>query len=113
MFEPRFKVLFLEPAAHYLDELNPKAREKIYANIYKSTFTTDPELLKKVRDDIWEFRTHYGGIQYRILAFWDHTRTDQTLVIATHGFVKKQDKIPKKEINRAIKIRLRYFQSKY
>ena len=47
MFEPRFKVLFLAPAVHYLDELNVKAREKIYANIYKSRYVNDPELLKK------------------------------------------------------------------
>lgn len=113
MFEPRFKVLFLAPAVHYLDELNVKAREKIYANIYKSRYVNDPELLKKVRDDIWEFRTHYGGLQYRIMAFWDNTAEGETLVIATHGFIKKQDKIPRKEINRAVKIRLLYFQNKY
>ncbi|MBO9727037.1 MAG: type II toxin-antitoxin system RelE/ParE family toxin [Chitinophaga sp.] len=113
MFDPRFKVLFLEPAAHFLDIVHAKVREKIYANIYKSRYATDPELLKKVRDDIWEFRTHYGGIQYRILAFWDNTTIAETLVIATHGFIKKTDKIPKKEINRAIALRRHYFQSKY
>jgi hypothetical protein len=113
MFEPRFKVLFLAPAAHFLDELGAKTREKIYANISKCRYLNDPELLKKVRDDIWEFRTFYGGLQYRILAFWDNSSSEQTLIIATHGFIKKQDKIPLREINRAINLREAYFQNKY
>lgn len=60
--------------------------------------------------DIWEFRTLYKGIQYRLLAFWD---TDaETLVIATHGFVKKTQKTPRKEINKAEAVRILYFNSK-
>mgnify|MGYP001033477284 CR=1 FL=1 len=52
----------------------------------------------------------YKGIQYRLLAFWD---TDaETLVIATHGFVKKTQKTPSKEINKAEAIRKLYFNSK-
>jgi hypothetical protein len=31
------------------------------------------------------------------------------LVIATHGFIKKDDKIPSKEIERATRLRSRYF----
>ncbi|PSL49342.1 phage derived Gp49-like protein DUF891 [Chitinophaga niastensis] len=113
MLEPKFNVQFLANAANYLDEIDKRAREKIYANIYKARYNTDPELLKKLRDDIWEFRTHYEGIQYRMLAFWDKTSPGNTLVIATHGFIKKQDKIPNKEIDRAIKIRQQYFENKF
>jgi phage-related protein len=44
------------------------------------------------------------------LAFWD---TDaETLVIATHGFVKKTQKTPRKEINKAEAVRILYFNSK-
>ena len=69
------------------------------------------DLFKKLDDtDIWEFRTLYKGIQYRLLAFWD---TDaETLVIATHGFVKKTQKTPRKEINKAEAVRILYFNSK-
>ena len=60
--------------------------------------------------DIWEFRTLYSGTAYRLLAFWD---TDKdTLVIATHGFIKKTQKTPLKEIAKAEMIRKEYFNSK-
>lgn len=40
---------------------------------------TDPELFKKLTDEIWEFRTLYQGLQYLILAFWDKTPAVETL----------------------------------
>lgn len=71
----------------------------------------DKELFKKLdNSDIWEFRTHYSGTAYRLLAFWD---TDKdTLVIATHGFIKKTQKNPLKEIAKTEMIRKEYFNSK-
>lgn len=70
-------------------------------------------LFKKLDDtDIWEFRTQYGGIQYRLLAFWDKVNGTDTLVIATHGFIKKTQKTPPKEIAKAEEIRTRYFNAK-
>ena len=74
--------------------------------------TNDPRLFKKLQSDIWEFRTQYAGIQIRLLAFWDKTDGKETLVFATHGFIKKVDKVPSKEIERAVKIKERYFQNK-
>lgn len=72
----------------------------------------DPELFKKLNNDIWEFRTLYQGHQYRLLAFWDKAETTNTLVISTHGFVKKQHKVPDREIQKAIRIRTQYFNEK-
>ncbi len=69
----------------------------------------DPRLLKKLQDEIWELRTLYAGSQIRLLAFWDKTDKNQTLVIATHGFIKKVDKVAAKEIDRAEAIRKKYF----
>ncbi len=60
--------------------------------------------------DIWEFRTLYNGIAYRLLAFWD-TEAD-TLVIATNGFIKKTQKTPSKEISKAEEVKTRYFNTK-
>ncbi len=69
------------------------------------------ELFKKLENsDIWEFRTLYNGIAYRLFAFWD---TDQkTLVVATHGIIKKTQKTPKKEIAKAETIKKQYFEIK-
>ena len=52
------------------------------------------------------------GKQYRLLAFWDKTKEVDTLVIASHGFIKKTDKTPAKEIERANKIMKEYFEFK-
>ena len=49
-------------------------------------------------------------LSYRLFAFWD-TQTD-TLVIATHGIIKKTQKTPKKEIAKAERIRQEYFNAR-
>lgn len=92
--------------------LERKQYEKILYNIRKSQVELDPELFKKLSDDIWEFRTLYQGLQYRLLAFWDKTSTINTLVVSTHGFVKKRSKVPDKEIQKAVNIRTKYFAEK-
>ena len=57
--------------------------------------------------------TKFAGLQIRLLAFWDKAGKKETLVIATHGFIKKLDKVPKNEIERALKIREKYFANKF
>jgi len=107
-----FEILFLEDAFEFLDKLEKSHREKILYNIRKAQVERDAELLKKLTDEIWELRTLFMGMQYRILAFWDRTDTQETLVIATHGFIKKQSKVPDKEIRRAKQIRADYLEDK-
>ena len=67
---------------------------------------------KKLKDEIWEFRTLYQGLHYRLLSFWDKTDSENTLVVSTHGIVKKTGKTPGSEIQKAKQIRLRYFEDK-
>lgn len=105
----KFEVQFLDDAVEFLDTLEEKARTKILYNIDRSMWVNDPQLFKKLDDDIWEFRTLYNGIQYRFLAFWDKRDNANTLVIATNGFKKKVDKVPKHEISRAKELRKNYF----
>jgi phage-related protein len=52
------------------------------------------------------------GPEVRLLAFWDKTDNKETLVIATHGFIKKTDKVPANEIDRAVRLRDKYFENK-
>ncbi|MFM6984858.1 MAG: type II toxin-antitoxin system RelE/ParE family toxin [Chitinophagaceae bacterium] len=103
--------MFLEEANEFISELDSKTIKKVLYNIDLAEQTNDPRLLKKLQHDIWEFRTKYSGLQIRLLAFWDKTDNKRTLVIATHGFVKKLDKVPKREIERAVKLRDQYFNS--
>ncbi|SDB51263.1 Phage-related protein [Flavobacteriaceae bacterium MAR_2010_188] len=107
--EKRFEVVFLEQAIDFMSKVDKKAKAKIYYNLDKATFGLDPKLFKKLTEDIWEFRTLYQGIQYRLFAFWDKTDKTETLVLSTHGMVKKVSKVPKSEIEKALKIRAEYF----
>ena len=112
MDEYKFRVEFLEEAKGFLDELDEKARNKIVYNIWKARSSNDKELFKKLQDEIWEFRTKHKKVYYRLFAFWDKTDKKNTIVISTHGLIKKTDKIPKNEIERAEKLKVEYFESK-
>ena len=109
----KFKVVYSSVAHEFLQKLDPKTRDKIIYNIRKSSYVVDPKLFKKIEgSDLWEFRTLFDGKQYRILAFWDNADRLNTLVIATHGFIKKTAKTPLKEIERASEIMKMYFEHK-
>jgi len=108
----KFEVLFLEPAKVFLDKLDEKSREKVLFNIRKSREVNDPELFKKLSQEIWEFRTLYKNRKNRLLAFWDSIEGKQTIVIATNGFIKKTQKTPSKEIERALQLRKEYMNNK-
>lgn len=108
--QQKFEIGFLEEARQYLLEQDDKTRIKILQNIEKAKILNDPKLFKKLQGEIWEFRTYFNGKQHRLLAFWDKRDKKNTLVIATHGFVKKQDAVPKREIERAEALRHQYFE---
>ncbi|MCB0480400.1 MAG: type II toxin-antitoxin system RelE/ParE family toxin [Flavobacteriales bacterium] len=105
----KFDVILLEDALDFIESIDLKTRAKIYYNIDKAREVNDPKIFKKLTHEIWEFRTKYNGLQYRLFAFWDKTEKVETLVISTHGIVKKVDKVPLKEIEKAMKIRSDYF----
>jgi len=108
----KFKVRLLEEASEFLDNLDEKPREKILYNIRKSQLITDNDLFKKLKDDIWEFRTLYNKCYYRLFAFWDKSEKTETVVISTHGLIKKTDKTPQGEIEKAERLRIKYFEGK-
>ncbi len=60
---------------------------------------------KYLQDGIYELRTKQGSNITRILYFFDENR-----IILTNGFIKKEQKTPKQEINIAIKNRKIYFE---
>ena len=108
--DPKFKVEFLDEAIEFLESLDEKTRAKIYYNIKLSQYRNDNELFKKLTDTIWEFRTLYNKTHYRFFAFWDKTNKEETLVISTHGIEKKTGKTPTKELQKAERIRIIYFE---
>lgn len=89
-----------------------KVQKKISYNIRKlECGVMDKKLFEKLDGtNIWELRTLFNGNCYRLFSFWDTEK--QTLVVATHGIVKKTQKTPKKEIEKAEQIRKEYFNDK-
>ena len=110
--KPYFEIELMQEAIGFLENLESKTREKIYYNLMKSQFVNDNELFKKLTDSIWEFRTLYNNKAYRLFAFWDKVNGKDTLVIATHGVLKKTQKTPPKEIKKAEDIRKQYLENK-
>ena len=107
-----FETKFLEEADEFISGLDRKTIKKIFYNIDFAEQTNDPKLFKKLQSDIWEFRTKHAGLEIRLLPFWDKTDNKETLVLATHGFIKKVDKVPANEIARAVRLRDKYFNNK-
>lgn len=110
--EKNFEIIILEEVFEFLKKLPKKHSEKILYNIRKSQVELDAVLFKKLNNEIWEFRTLYQGLQYRLLAFWDKSLESQTFVVSTHGFVKKRSKVPDNEIQKAQQIREKYLKEK-
>lgn len=108
--KPRFEVMFLEEAATFLQSLPVKVRANIQYNIMVAQHENDPELLKKLTDDIWEFRTRFNGMAYILFAFWD--KDLRAIVVATHGLVKKTQKTPSNEIRKAEAIMKVYYEQR-
>lgn len=107
----RINVMLLDEASEFLRALPEKPRKKILYNIQRvERGEVDEELFEKLNDNIWEFRTIFNKIKYRLLSFWDPTQ--RAMIIATHGFEKTTQKTPPREIARAEKIRKEYLSDK-
>lgn len=112
MIEHEIKVVMMDEAVAFVRSLPQKVQEKITYNFLKiQQGVISKELFKKLEGtEIWEFRTLFNGNCYRLFSFWD---TDtETLIIATHGIIKKTQKTPKKEISKAEIIKQEYFKQK-
>ncbi len=110
MRERIIKILLREEAKEFILLQPAKAQEKITYNLRKlQSGIMDKDLFKKLEgSEIWELRTLFNGICYRLFAFWDTTKG--ALVVATHGTKKKTTKTPQKEIQRAERMRQDYFK---
>lgn len=105
--------IILSDEAKAFIKLQPlKAQQKIYFNIFKvEGGVMDKELFKKLEaSEIWELRTLFMGVCYRLFSFWD--KDLGAYVVVTHGIVKKTQRTPKKEIEKAERLMQEYFNDK-
>jgi phage-related protein len=95
------------PMIEFLDTLSIKERAKIFAYIEKlvelksSGISLKENLSKHLEDGIFELRVSFENRISRSFCFYEAERQ----IIFTHGFVKKVQKTPKIEIERAKAIR--------
>ena len=99
------------PLEKFLDSLPSKAAQKV---VWVLKLAQDLEHIPakyftklSTIEDIWEFRIKFGSNIYRVFAFQD----GKSLVL-THGFIKKTQKTPYPEIERAQKYRDDHFKEK-
>ena len=107
-----FKLVLTREAEDFLRSLPLPARDKMTHNIQRiAKGERNSEIFKKLANtEIWEFRTLFNKMAYRLFAFWD--TDEETLVIATHGIIMKTQKTSAKEIAKAETIRKEYFKNK-
>ena len=104
---------FSKETRDFMHTLPKKVRSKIVSNAKTAIIRkTDNSIFKKLQGEIWELRTRYEKTNYRLLAFWDKRDTQNTLIVVSHGFIKKTKKTPKVEIEKAEAYRKQYFNIK-
>lgn len=117
MSNSNFKVDFYKdtngtkPLGDFIRTLDMKMKARVVANLHLLEEYGDQArapLSKMLGDGIFEIRTIFAGNIVRVLYFFDGNK----IIIATNGFVKKQQQTPKQEINLAKRRREDYFRRK-
>ena len=97
-----------EPALEYLRTLNEKQFDKVYevfrliqeedGRVPRQFFSQKMRSTKmRSTDGLWEIRVSFAGDAFRFLSFFDRG----ALIVVAHGFTKKTQKTPRKEIRTA------------
>lgn len=104
----------LEPYKDYFwdfyNSLEENVKEKVdyVLQIVISVQRIPVKFFKHLEDGIYEIRVEMSGNIFRIFSFFD----DNKLVILLHGFQKKSQKTPRREIERAKELRKNYYEEK-
>jgi len=109
--KPDFDIRLLKDADDFIRSLDAETKKHIYLKLRKAQFENDPRKFSKVRGEIWEFRIPFKKIAYRFYAFW--CKKNNSLVVATHGVKKKQNKASKNDIEKAERIMIKYYETYY
>lgn len=90
------------------DNSQSKSIEKLAATIERAALHGPKSISSprchQIEGNIYQIRVDH----IRILWFYD----EGNIIICTHGFIKKQNKTPRREIEKANRIMARYFEEK-
>ena len=102
-----YEVILLRGAREYLDALELRHQAKVEAALAHLGLN-GPDLRRPhadvARGKIRELRCGLGRLEHRLLYFFDGRK-----ILVTHGFLKKTDKLPARELNRADRIHEAYY----
>jgi len=110
--EKIIEIFLLKQAEEFLDSVDVPVRKKFFVSMRKTKSRIFGGWFQKMKSssDIFEFRVDNNGKFYRLFAFWDTRGSKQTLIVCTHGLIKKTNKTPKSDVEKAEEIRERYFR---
>ena len=99
----------------FIDSLSEKDRDKLLGVIQKTQehgleIATRMKWVKKLENNLFELRSQQSSNIQRVVYFHLFDSEYGSYYILTHGFTKKSQKTPKKEIERGISIRESFLQ---
>jgi phage-related protein len=87
------------PVEEFLDSLPGKQAQKIVwvLRLVEELEAVPAQYLKKLggTEDLWEIRAQQGSDTFRLLGFFE----PPGVLVLTHGFAKKSEKLPRREID--------------
>ncbi len=106
------EIILLPEAEKFIDEIETSARKKLFYSIRKTKMRIYGDWFEKLKSskDIFEFRVKDSNKFYRLFAFWDSTGDTETLIVCTHGLIKKTNKTPKQDIEKAENTKGNYYK---
>ena len=94
----------------FLTLLNESEQDKVQYGLMllKTQDRLSSKFVKPIKEGLYELRIEYSGNIYRIFFVFD----EGAIVVLFNGFQKKTQKTPKKEIEKALRIKKEYYADK-
>ena len=92
----------------FISSLRKEEARKIYYILDMLKVQVSSKFVKYLCEELYEIRAEYGGNIFRVFFIFD----DGNIVILFNGFQKKTKKTPPSEIEKALKIKEEYYESK-
>ena len=94
----------------FKETLTEKEQDKIdYCLLLLKTKDRVPaKFVSLIRDGLYELRVEYSSNIYRVFFIFD----EGNIIVLFNGFQRKTQKTPKKEIEKALKIKEKYYEDK-
>ena len=95
---------------NFYSTLKSEEQKKIdyVLDMLKTQERVNTKFVKFLRDELYEIRAEYNSNIFRVFFIFD----DGNIVVLFHGFQKKTQKTPDKEIQKALKLKEEYYASK-